>query len=356
MDYTPSMLAAYVHDLDPFAIHFTGNWGIRWYALSYIVGFVGGYLILKMLIQRGKVLLRSKEQAQDFIVAAAVGTMVGGRLGYCLLYRPELFVEFSSRPPFWGLLAINEGGMASHGGIVGLGLAGLWFARKHKLPALHLGDLIALTGPIGIFFGRVANFINGELFGRPAGEAVPWAVKFPQEMELWSTEQIDRLREALEPLGLRAASDGELIGRTIAMIQQGNAQVTQAVAPLLAARHPSQLYEALLEGLFIVVVLWPIWRVPRKPGVIGGWFLVLYAAVRILGEQFRMPDAHLGFQALGLTRGQWLSVLMLVIGIICLTWWSRRRVPKLGGWGGPPTAEASRHAAEAPPRNSITPN
>lgn len=327
------MLGQYVHNLNPFAIHFTGGWGIRWYALSYIAGFIAAYLILRWLARRGKILLKNGEQVQDFIFAMVIGTMVGGRLGYALLYRPELFVQFTSKPPFWGLLAINEGGMASHGGIVGLAIACLWYARRHRIPPLHLFDLIALTGPVGIFFGRIANFVNGELYGRPAGPNVPWAVKFPQEMEYWDPDQVDRLRQALSPLGLHGESDEGLVGRTIALIQKGHAQVTQAVAPLLTARHPSQLYEALLEGLALLVMLWLIWRVPRKPGVVGGWFLVLYACVRILGEQFRTPDAHIGFQALGLTRGQWLSIAMLGAGIVCLVYWSTRPGAKMGGWG-----------------------
>src|ERR1041384_123262 len=110
-------LATYVHNLNPFAIHFTGNWGIRWYALSYIAGFIGAYLILKALARHGRILLTTKEQVMDFVVYEAIGTMIGGRLGYCLFYRPSLLIEFTSRAPFWGLLAINEGGMASHGGI-----------------------------------------------------------------------------------------------------------------------------------------------------------------------------------------------------------------------------------------------
>jgi phosphatidylglycerol---prolipoprotein diacylglyceryl transferase len=324
--------AVYVHDLDPFAIHFTGNWGIRWYALSYIAGFAAAYFIFVSLAKRGRILLRSREQVMDFIVFAAIGTMVGGRLGYCLLYRPELFIEFSGRPPFWGVLAIHEGGMASHGGIVGLIVACVIYARRLKIPALHLCDLIALAGPLGIALGRVANFINGELYGRPASASLPWAVKFPQEMEAWTAPQVQELRDALEPLGLRGGSDASLTAQVIALIQDGHVAVKDIVAPLLTPRHPSQLYEAGLEGLALGAVLWLIWRVPRKPGVIGGWFLVLYSLVRIAGEQFRTPDAHIGFQALGLTRGQWLSILMLVVGVACLVGWSRRPVERIGGW------------------------
>jgi phosphatidylglycerol---prolipoprotein diacylglyceryl transferase len=330
-------VCVYVHKLDPIAIHFTQDWGIRWYALSYLTGFLCAYLIMAALARRGRVLLRDKEQAADFIMYCVVGTMLGGRLGYAILYQPALFVEFNPRVPFWELLAIHHGGMASHGGMVGLAIACGLYARKYKLPVRHLFDLIALTGPIGIFFGRLANFVNGEMYGRPAGPGTPWVVKFPHEMENWGLEKLVSLRDALAPLGIEGGSDQDLVTHTMKRIQQSDEPVTQAVAPLLTARHPSQIYEALLEGVLLFAVLWLIWRVPRKPGVVGAWFLVVYAVLRIIGEQFRTPDAHIGFQALGLTRGQWLSLVMLVIGIVLLILWSKRPATKIGGWSARPT-------------------
>ena len=325
-------VAAYLHRLNPFALRLWGDVGIRWYGLSYVAGFICAYYILLALARRGRILVKP-EAVGDFIVALAVGTIVGGRLGYAVFYQPALLWDFSAHFPFWGLLAMWKGGMASHGGIIGLTLACIGFARSRNVTPFHLFDLIGLTGTVGIFFGRIANFVNGELFGRECRPDLPWAVKFPQEMRDWAGEKVEQLRAAVGATAEHSDSPQELVEQTLAMIQRGNRAVIDAVAPLLPTRHPSQLYEALLEGLFLFTVLWLIWYKPRKPGVVGGWFLVLYPLVRIFGEQFRMPDVGLGFRALGLTRGQWLSIIMLAIGVTCLTWWSLRQSPRIGGWG-----------------------
>jgi phosphatidylglycerol---prolipoprotein diacylglyceryl transferase len=340
-------LAVYLHQLDPFALRLWGNVGIRWYGLSYVAGFIAAYLILYMLARRGRILLQPAA-ASDFIVAAALGTVVGGRVGYALFYDPALVIDFSGQFPFWGLLAMWKGGMASHGGIIGLVIACLRFARKHKLPTLHLFDLIALTGPVGIFFGRIANFINGELFGRECRPDLPWAVKFPQEMLDWKAPRLAELRAVLGPAQGQQDSSQQLVQQTLDMIQRGNRAVIEAVEPLLPPRHPSQIYEALLEGLFMFAAMWILWRKPRKPGIVAGAFLVIYPVVRFIGEQFRTPDAHIGFEALGLTRGQWLSILMLAIGIVCLAAWSRRPAEPIGGWSGP----ARRAPHEVRPQNA----
>jgi phosphatidylglycerol:prolipoprotein diacylglycerol transferase len=324
-------LAVYLHSLNPMAIRFWGNFGIRWYGLSYVAGFVAGYLILRTMSRRGMTPLRG-QLVPDFVLAAAIGTVLGGRLGYVLFYKPELLTQFTDRPPFWGLVAINEGGMASHGAIIGLLLACLYFRRRARVPALHLMDICVQAGTMGVIFGRLANFVNGELIGRPAPAGLPWAVKFPQEMFDWSDAQVDGLADALAPLGMQSTHPHALVERAIAAIQNGNAEVTRVVEPLLTARHPSQLYEAGLEGLFLFLALMAIWWKPRKPGVVAAWFVVLYAVVRIIGEQFRMPDAYIGYQALGLTRGQWLSVAMLTMGFVFMAWVARRPVEKMGGW------------------------
>jgi phosphatidylglycerol:prolipoprotein diacylglycerol transferase len=345
------MQTAWVHNLDPFAFH-VGSFGIRWYGLSYLAGFVAGYWIIRWLVTRAASPL-SAAQVSDFVFAVAMGTIIGGRLGYCIFYSPDLFTQFSSSPPFWGVLALNRGGMASHGGIIGVCAGCYWFGRSRKIPLLHLMDLTVFGGTVGIFFGRIANFINGELVGRPVESAVPWAVKFPQDIYLWPTQAPERL-QSLAPLAERAGVSSEqwsgwlkvmpfdgsayhhveqVLGDIVFKIQAGSMELREAIAPLLVARHPSQLYEALLEGLLLFLVLFFIWRKPRKPGVIGSWFLTLYACVRIFGEQFRMPDAQIGFQALGLTRGQWLSIGMLVIGASILIAASRADAARLGGWG-----------------------
>ena len=336
---------AWLHDLDPFAVQFTGSFGLRWYGLAYLAGFYLGYLLIRWFGRRGLSPV-PPALAGDFVFTVALGTIVGGRLGYCLFYSPDLFLSFRSDFPFWGVLRINEGGMASHGGILGIVVTCLYYGRRHGLPAFHLFDLTTLGGALGIFFGRIANFVNGELVGRAAPAHLPWAVKFPQDILAWPAHEPARLSEltpAVEALGISGSTwmtwiqsapgrVHEVLSSLIVAVQSGNEGVAAALKPVLTARHPSQLYEGLLEGAFLFVALMVIWRRPQKPGVIAGWFFVLYATVRIIGEQFRLPDLQIGYQLLGLTRGQWLSIIMLVLGTVFLVTTRRRTTPPLGGW------------------------
>ena len=154
-----SILPVFMNTFDPFAFRITESFGIRWYGLAYLAGFLASYAIV-LRLAKSKLSLLSAEKAGDFIFAVAIGTIVGGRLGYCLFYSPDLLWRFTKAPPFWGLLAINEGGMASHGGIIGIFAACLYFAWRNKINALHLTDLIAATAGIGVFLGRLANFVN----------------------------------------------------------------------------------------------------------------------------------------------------------------------------------------------------
>ncbi|MGE0529225.1 MAG: prolipoprotein diacylglyceryl transferase [Bdellovibrionales bacterium] len=352
----------YVHNLDPFAIQFTEHFGIRWYGLAYLMGFIGGYYAILLMTRRGGTQFKELQVA-DFITWVAIGVLAGGRLGYCLFYSPDLLTSFDSAFPYWGVLKVNEGGMASHGGIMGVMLVCWAYARRHQLSFLHCLDLTVYGGSLGFFFGRIANFINGELFGRPAPETLAWAVKFPTEMTLWVHNDVSRLsslKGAVGALGQVKTDAGEVIPLSpsvwqgwlnayghdfsarqhvyqtvealIAAVQHGHAQVTVLLAPVLTARHPSQLYQAFLEGLLVFLILCWIWRRPRKPGVVGGCFGVLYMIARIIGEQFRMPDAHIGFQLLGLTRGQWISIAFLIFALGWLIVALRRPVPRIGGW------------------------
>lgn len=347
---------AYVHNLDPFAIQFTEHFGIRWYGLAYLAGFIAGYWAIMIMTRRGGTLFKA-DQVADFITYVAIGVLAGGRLGYCLFYSPELFTSFDSSFPYWGVLKVNEGGMASHGGIIGVMLVCLAYARYHKLPFLHCLDLTVFGGALGFFFGRIANFINGELYGREAPADLSWAVKFPSEMTLWVQNQWDKLaglKPAVDALGelkvngqtvpvnstiwqgwLDSGSRPQIydtIEQLILQVQAGNAKVTEALAPALTPRYPSQLIQSLLEGLLVFLVLAWLWRKPQKPGVIGGWFGVLYCVARIIGEQFRMPDAQIGFQLWGLTRGQWLSIGFVLFAIGYLVVAYRRPVTAMGGW------------------------
>lgn len=335
---------AYLHAINPFAIQITDTFGVRWYGLSYLAGFICGYLAIRARALAGRSPLKA-EQVSDFVFFIALGTILGGRLGYCLLYSPDLFLSFRATFPYWGVLAIHEGGMASHGGIVGVILACYFYAKKHKLPFAHLMDLTTLGGSIGICLGRIANFINGELVGRPVQSAVPWAVKFPQDILTWpgsAPEKLAELTPAVEQIGVPADRWQAVVGRVsidgsayntvenilhqlVSAVQNGNALVSATLKPLLTPRHPSQIYQSLLEGLLIFTILMIAWRKPMKPGIITGLFLVIYAIMRIIGEQFRMPDPQIGFQLFGLTRGQWLSAAMLLPALAVLTYFSLRK-------------------------------
>ena len=269
-------LAFWTHNLSPFLVQFGENFGIRYYGLSYLLGFMSAALLLSRYWRAGKSQL-PREKISDLTVALVLGVMVGGRLGSFLLYHPS---ELLSDP--LSLFRIWEGGMASHGGMAGVAIALAVFARFQKLPFLHLADLVTSTAPVGLFFGRIANFINGELWGKPT--QVKWAVIFPA-----------------------------------------------SPTPLMP-RHPSQLYEAGLEGLLLFAFMqWRFWRsdiVARNPGQLTGEFLIAYAAVRALGETFREPDAGLIF---GLSRGTFYSIFLVVAGAVLIGFASisqARRVSK----------------------------
>lgn len=334
-------LASWLHDLDPFVFHVTQTFGVRWYGLSYIAGFAVAWLLLGWLARRGVILLKP-ETVGDLIIAVIVGTLVGGRLGYCVFYRPELLWTLTNTPPWWGVLAIHEGGMASHGGMIGIIIACSWFGRSQGLPLGHAHDCMSLVAPFGIFFGRIANFINGELLGKivaPPGEPGPWwAVKFPQELLEGHAPPLSEAQQgAVGQLLLRVAQPGDdadaALHRLVAAVQAGDKSIAAELAPLISARHPSQLYQALAEGIVVFAALLMIWRKPRRPGVVTAWFLIVYGVGRVLTEFIRLPDAHLAVQRIaGLSRGQWLSVLMVIAGMGLLVLIAKHGAERIGGW------------------------
>lgn len=355
------MSQPWVHNMSPFLIEFSEGFGIRWYGLAYLTGFFLAYFFVDYLAKKGRTLL-TREQAGDLVTYAAIGTLIGGRLGYALFYSPDLFVTFHSSFPFWAVLEVHKGGMASHGGMIGIAAACLLFARKHKLMTTHLIDLLCLGGPLGVFFGRIANFINGELYGRECASDSFLAIKFPTEIYSWSLSEVEKLKAlgpAVQALGEITTRSGEKISATVdlwgtwlsnstfqsqryidlfreALVQateRHNVDVIAALGPALTPRYPSQLIQALLEGLIVFIILFWAWRKPRKPGVISALYGVCYAVARIIGEQFRLPDHDIGYQALGLTRGQWLSIAMLAIFVVYLVFVLRRQAERIGGWG-----------------------
>jgi phosphatidylglycerol---prolipoprotein diacylglyceryl transferase len=275
-------------DISPFLISVDiggHTYGIRWYALAYIVGILFGWWIMLRAIRTPRLWAGdpplTAEQVERFFTWAIIGIIVGGRLGYVIFYEPATFLAEPWRIPF-----VWEGGMAFHGGFAGVVVAGIWFCRREKVPMLSLGDLLALAVPVGLMLGRIANFINAELWGRPT--SLPWGVIFPGEAA------------------------------------QACATLTES-----CARHPSQLYQAALEGLLLALVLsWLAFRRDwlKRPGALMGLFLLGYGAARFLVEfvrqpdhQFTSPDNPVGWAvqigSYGLTMGQLLSLPMLVAGL-----------------------------------------
>ena len=254
--------------IDPVAIEI-GPLAIRWYALAYVAGILAGWRYMVILARRSPVGVAPRD-IDDFVLWATLGIVLGGRLGYVLFYRPGDYLQ----DPL-SAFALWQGGMSFHGGLCGVVLAAALFAWRRGIPWLALGDLVSAAAPIGLFFGRLANFVNGELWGRPT--AVPWGMVFPD------------------------------------------------AGP--KPRHPSQLYEAALEGLVLfavcAVVVFAMRGLERK-GLVAGVFLAGYALARGVAELFRQPDAHLGFLLGGATMGQLLSIPVLLAGI----WLIRRALPR----------------------------
>lgn len=295
------MLAYWVHNLDPFAIQFGNGFGIRWYGLAYLAAFFAGYYIYLHLAQRGFSVIAA-DKVGDFITGCAVfGVLLGGRLGYMLFYD---FSGFVRNPLIF--VRVWEGGMSAHGGILGVVLYTLWYAWRNNVNWPGLGDNLVVGAPLGLFFGRMANFINGELYGRATN--VPWAVKFPKELyEMPVAVQRDVLARLQDATGAPLGIDDVMAGAS------GSPGLREIVEPYLTPRHPSQIYEGLLEGLVLFGVLWILRTRMRTPnGVVTGAFFVGYAVLRSFGEFFREPDAgYVGF----LTTGQFLSVFLLLVGL-----------------------------------------
>jgi len=295
------MLAYYLHDFDPFIFRLWDNVGPRWYGMAYVLAFACGYWLLRLLAKRGYTELRV-EQVGDFITWGALfGVMLGGRVGYVLFYRPEMLHDPISIVRVW------EGGMSSHGGMLGLIAFTFWYAWRRRLSWTNLGDNLVVVAPIGLFFGRCANFINGELYGRPT--TVPWAMLFPKEL-------LDPQNSAVPERALIVAQQINPTLVTPEAIVSGlhdDPRLREALRPILTPRHPSQLYEALLEGVFLFAILWFVRTRTRQPnGVLTGLFFVCYAIFRIVVEYFREPDASL---IAGFTRGQFFSFFLIASGL-----------------------------------------
>jgi phosphatidylglycerol---prolipoprotein diacylglyceryl transferase len=250
----------YIHHLNPIALQL-GPVAIRWYGLMYLVGFAL-FMVLGKLRAREPWREMSARDVDDLLFLGMIGAIVGGRLGHVLFYGPlPYYLEHPLE-----IFAVWKGGMASHGGILGVIAAMGWFAKTRRKSFLKVADFVVPLVPLGLGAGRIGNFINGELWGKVADPSLPWAVIFP------------------------GAGDN-------------------------APRHPSQLYQFGLEGLVLFGILWLYSRKPRIPGKVGSLFLIAYGVLRIIGEMFKEPELLYGSMPLGLSAGQWLSVPMVVAGI-----------------------------------------
>lgn len=351
-------LGGWFHDLSPFAVRFTSTFGLRWYGLSYALGFLMGFLMLRLLAKRHATQI-PLARIGDAMMYLIVGVLVGGRLFYVIGYEPHLLTDFTSSPPWWGVLAINRGGMASHGGIIGVALACWRISRGFKTQTgriegrttpIHIFDTAALIAPFGLFFGRIANFINGELLGaivaKPGQHAPWWAIRYPQEITAFNfgehgeipdqlaqtPEQLDRIINLSMNHMLPNDQYWETgYHRMLDLIQHGDHALKAQLEPLIAARYPSQIFQACLDGLLVMVVVWIIAAKPRKPGMVAGAFAIVYAMGRIPMDLIRLPDtgvAQFGF----MTRGQAYSAVTLLAGIALVVYALRTKRPKHGGW------------------------
>jgi len=316
--------------IDPVALDLPGPLAVRWYGIAFMLAFTAGYVILRRLARTGYLPIRP-DQAGDLVFTLIVGVIVGGRLGYIIFYD---FASFAANPA--RIVRVWEGGLAFHGGLLGAAGAGWWWARRHGVPFLRLGDGLCMAVPPGIFLVRMANFINGELFGRVTTDAVPWAMRFPTDPTAM------RLTGAAAGRGLRE--------REVITEQAYASGLWDRVRDQVPLRHPSQLYEGLAEGVLLGLVLWAVFAWNRRrgrdlaPGTYGGIFLLGYGVMRSLMELFRQPDVQ--FTGAGdpvgtvlgpLTMGQTLSAGMIVAGLFFIVRGLRRgTVPA----GTPPADEA----------------
>ncbi len=326
--HAPFLIVAesYLHRLDPVAIPLSPTWGIRWYGLAYLAGFVVAWAFIRWMAKTDRSPL-SHRAVGDLMVYAVIGVLVGGRLGYAAFYRPEILVTFTSSPPWWELLAIHRGGMASHGGIIGVLVAMVVFARRNRLPALHLVDLAAIAATPGLCLGRLANFVNGELWGKRLSDARQvdppwWSVKYPEEVRHGTVD--------LSAASVEYGPSDDLPVLMESALRSGDLRAEELIVPNMTAFWPSQLIQAMTDGPALLLVLIVVWWHPRKPGVVGGWFLIAYGVFRILTERVRQPDVGVAVLA-GLQRGQVLSVVMLACGVVMVVICSRRAVPMIGG-------------------------
>lgn len=293
------MFATWLNNFDPFVFSI-GGFGPRWYGLSYVISALAVYWLYKRLAERGYTDIPPAKVADFITWTGLFGVLLGGRLGWVLWYGR--YQEHES--PFW-MFQVQSGGMASHGGIYGIVIVTFILSRLWKVSWTSIGDTLCVTAPIGLCIVRFANFWNGELYGHITDE--PWGVKFASELR----ENGDYIAQA--------GGDPSLIGEADRLITAArhDPELSQRLADILPARHPSQIYQAMLEGALLFVILYLLrtkFRMPR--GVLTGLFFILYAALRIIGEIWRVPDP--AWKMGSLSAGQTLSLWFFGIGFAFL--------------------------------------
>lgn len=322
------MLATYIHNMDPVIFDIVGPIKLRWYGMGYLLAFVSAYYLLCWLARK-KLWVLTQDKVADFIAYGAfLGVFLGGRLGYILFYQvpKEGGMQQLINDPLM-VVRVWDGGMASHGGILGLVIFTYFYARHHKVSWTGVGDGLCVVAPIGIGLVRIANFINGELYGRLAHGSA-WGIKFPSSLHEDLKGQPEKLDQAYAEC---QAVDPSLAGQSFDYLlaqSRENSELLETLGSYLQARHPSQLYEAFLEGavLFMLLLVTRV-RFPRLPnGIITGMFFVFYAVFRIVVEGFREPDsAMIG----ALTKGQFYSLFMVVGGLAFIVTALARQKKKL---------------------------
>lgn len=324
------MLAVFVHNLSPFAFEISPGIGIRWYGLAYAAGFFLGYMLLRELAKRGRIGL-SVVQVGDLMTYLIAGVVIGGRVGHVVFYEPHVLLSFHTDFPWWGLLDIHKGGMSSHGGIIGCTVAALLFARRVNVPFLHIADCTAFGAPFGLCMGRLANWVNAELWGKPLPESMQanppwWAVKYPSQVFERSFDF-----ERLAPLQALVTPNEPIQEAVYRAAMLGRHDVLVKLEPILTAYYPSNFIQAFTDGPFLFAAMVIVWMRPRRPGVIAGVFLVAYGIARVISEQFRAVDEGV-FMIGEITLPMLLSIAMIALGGALCVWASRRESAKYGGW------------------------
>jgi len=329
---------------DSFFWRWTEDFGVHWYGLAYLCSFVLGALVIRFISRRQDSGL-SDEQCWDLILFAAVAIAIGGRLGFCFFYDHDLFFQFRGEFPFWGVLALQQGGMSAFGAMLAIAALLLFLSWRWGISLPHLFDLSAVTGALTFFFLRLASFLSGELLGRPVDGDFPYACKFPQEIFYWlqaggSNEPHLQALAKVEPsLNLAAPDLGEQI---LLLVSQGNTKLAEALTAQLAWRYPTQIFAAAGEGFLIFLLLMVLWYSPRRPGVIAGLFFLFYSLSRFVEEVYAAPEWTGGPWILGLTIGQVLAGILFVAGCWFLFFYGRRDLIPRPGWGLGPNVRIHR--------------